>query len=136
MSRLNRIGKPRDLTASYMPLPTHLRAIVNACYSPPEDGAQSLIHAATVDWEKERCKGKDGKAVAPSEDLRYYARGLFTSTMICNLQGLRGKQYSFMQNVEGTIWGIARCDVDMGVGGRGSRLSEGKFFNVFSSLDD
>ena len=78
--------------------------MVNACYSPPEDGAKSLIHAATVPWEKEQRKGKDGKAVALSEDLRYYARGLFCSPMICNLQGVRGK--SFMQNVEGTLWGI------------------------------
>jgi len=70
-----------------------------------------LIYAATVDWEKERRKDKDGKAVAPSDDLRYYARGLFTSPMICNLQGLRGKRHSFMQNVEGTIWGITRCGV-------------------------
>ena len=84
------------------------RAIVNACYSTPEDGAQSLIHAATVDWEKDQRKGKDGKAVEPSEDLRYYARGLFTSTMICNFQGLRGNQFSFLQNVEGICWGITR----------------------------
>lgn len=78
------------------------RSIINACYSPPEDGTQSLVHAATVKWEKEKKAG-----TAPSEDLRYYARGLFRSPLICKLQGLRGKRYSFMQNVEGYVWGIS-----------------------------
>ena len=60
--------------------------MVNACYSPPEDGAQSLIHAATVPWEQEQRRGKDGKALPATEDLRYYSRGLFCSPAITRMQ--------------------------------------------------
>lgn len=76
------------------------RTIIDACYSPPEDGAQSLIHAATVPWEKER------RVTPAAEDLRYYSRGLFCHPMVTNLQGLRGKHQGVMQNIEGYIWSI------------------------------
>ncbi len=64
--------------------------MINACYSPPEDGAKSLIHAATVPWEKEQ-KVVAGKPVDAADDLRYYSRGLFCHPLITNLQGQRGK---------------------------------------------
>ena len=64
--------------------------MVDSFYSPPSDGAKSTIHAATVDWEKDR-KKINGKPVPASKDLRYYSRGLFCSPILTHLQGLTGK---------------------------------------------
>jgi hypothetical protein len=58
-----------------------------------------------VPWEKERKKAA-GTPVPKNEDLRYYSRGLFCSPIITHLQGLRGKHYSVLQNIEGTVWGL------------------------------
>lgn len=37
---------------------------------------------------------------------RYYARGLFTSPILCKLDGMRGKGWGFKQNCVGTFWGV------------------------------
>lgn len=79
------------------------RWLIDACFSPPSDGAQSLIHAATVDWDKERRVVK-GKPVEPSEDLRYYSRGLFCSPLLTNMQGVATK--SVLSKVTCMIWEI------------------------------
>lgn len=82
------------------------KTIVEWCYSPPSDGASSTIHAATVNWSKDKKPG-----VSTTEDLRYYARGLFTSPLICKLQGQKGK--SFMQNVQATAWGLSAATLSL-----------------------
>ena len=77
------------------------RWLIDSCFSPPSDGAQSLIHAATVDWEKDRRVVK-GKAVDPSEDLRYYSRGLFCSPLLTKIQGVASK--GILSKITCTIW--------------------------------
>ncbi|MEW5307215.1 MAG: hypothetical protein WDW36_009623 [Sanguina aurantia] len=79
--------------------------LVDNCYSPPKDGATSIIHAATVPWAQDRAV-IDGTPVVPGSDLRYYARGLFTSPILCKLDGMRGKGWGFKQNCVGTFWGV------------------------------
>jgi hypothetical protein len=37
-----------------------------------------VIYAATCDWSADQRKRKDGSPLQPAEDLRYYARGVFT----------------------------------------------------------
>jgi hypothetical protein len=39
---------------------------------------QAVIYAATCDWAADQRKRKDGSPLQPAEDLRYYARGVFT----------------------------------------------------------
>lgn len=48
--------------------------VLPACMSP----LQAVIYAATVDWDKDKRTKKDGSPLLPHEDLRYYARGVFT----------------------------------------------------------
>ncbi|MEW5310781.1 MAG: hypothetical protein WDW38_002545 [Sanguina aurantia] len=81
------------------------RWLVDNCYSPPKDGATSIIYAATVPWAQDRAV-VDGTPVVPGSDLRYYARGLFTSPILCKLDGMRGKGWGFKQNCVGTFWGV------------------------------
>jgi hypothetical protein len=40
--------------------------------------AQAVIYAATCDWSADQRKRSDGSPLQPAEDLRYYARGVFT----------------------------------------------------------
>lgn len=47
-----------------------MKMMVDACYAPPEDGAKTVIHAATVPWEKER-KTSEGSPLLPHADLRW-----------------------------------------------------------------
>jgi hypothetical protein len=92
--------------------------MINAFYAPPEDGAQAVIHAATVIWATEAPafvaggkkaaagggKGGDGKpAVAPHEDLRYYARGVFTWPTVCNDWAIGGG--SAAAQAKAKLWG-------------------------------
>lgn len=50
-------------------------------------------------WDKERKSGKSSgggaanEPLLPHADLRYYARGLFTSGTICNVDGVPGKTF-------------------------------------------
>jgi WW domain-containing oxidoreductase len=57
------------------------KAVIDACYAPPEDAARVLLHAATCDWQADAlCSVEEGAAAAAvpaEEDLRYYARGVF-----------------------------------------------------------
>ncbi|GLC47990.1 hypothetical protein PLESTB_000047100 [Pleodorina starrii] len=82
------------------------KTIIDMCYSPPSDGAKSVMHAATVPWEKDR-KLVNGTPVLPADDLRYYSRGLFCSPLLCNLDGYRGKGFSAGQKAKGLIWGLS-----------------------------
>jgi hypothetical protein len=93
--------------------------MINAFYAPPEDGAQAVIHAATVIWDTEAPEyaakgaaaaagkaGKGGKAakrLAPHEDLRYYARGVFTWPTVCNDWAVGGK--SAGAQLKAKLWG-------------------------------
>lgn len=76
------------------------KKMIDMCYSPPEDGAQAVIHAATVDWAVD----KDPKN---KEDLRYYSRGMFNNPLITNLDGYRGKGTSWGQHISGTVWALS-----------------------------
>jgi hypothetical protein len=40
--------------------------------------AQAVIYAATCDWNADKRPGKAGSPLLPHQDLRYYARGVFT----------------------------------------------------------
>ncbi|WIA35876.1 hypothetical protein OEZ86_004259 [Tetradesmus obliquus] len=64
------------------------KAVIDACYAPPEDAARVLLHAATCDWRADVRSGTGlggqgagdvaaAAAAAPEQDLRYYARGVF-----------------------------------------------------------
>jgi WW domain-containing oxidoreductase len=61
------------------------KAVIDACYAPPEDAARVLLHAATCDWQADAPSSssssnrprQESAAVPPEEDLRYYARGVF-----------------------------------------------------------
>jgi len=99
--------------------------MINAFYAPPEDGAQAVIHAATVIWATEAPEfaaaaakkaaaaaaaagGKGGggggkPAVLPHEDLRYYARGVFTWPTVCNDWAIGGK--SAAAQMKAKAWG-------------------------------
>jgi hypothetical protein len=79
------------------------------------------IHAATVIWDTEAPEfakasvaaasaakgGKGGragpKALAPHEDLRYYARGVFTWPTVCNDWAIGGK--SAVAQLKAKLWG-------------------------------
>jgi hypothetical protein len=39
---------------------------------------QAVIYAATCDWDADKRTKADGSPLLPHEDLRYYARGVFT----------------------------------------------------------
>lgn len=39
---------------------------------------QGVIYAATCDWDADKRTKRDGSPLLPHEDLRYYARGVFT----------------------------------------------------------
>lgn len=47
----------------------YCRWMINTFYSPPVDGAQAVIYAATVPWAQDR-KLVAGTPVMPAEDLR------------------------------------------------------------------
>jgi hypothetical protein len=57
------------------------RWVVDSFYSPPEDGAQAVLYAATVPWDKDR-KVIDGTPVLPSEDLRWATHTSHTHTHV------------------------------------------------------
>ncbi|PNW72029.1 hypothetical protein CHLRE_16g685400v5 [Chlamydomonas reinhardtii] len=82
------------------------KTIIDMCYSPPVDGAKAVIHAATVDWAKDR-RTVNGTPVLPADDLRYYSRGLFTAPTLCNLDGYTGKGFGTGQQIKGTLWGLS-----------------------------
>ncbi|KAG2501756.1 hypothetical protein HYH03_000256 [Edaphochlamys debaryana] len=82
------------------------KAMIDFFYSPPVDGCQGVVHAATVDWNADR-KSANGTPVMPADDLRYYSRGLFTSPLLCNLDGYRGKGFSSGQQAKGLVWGLS-----------------------------
>jgi WW domain-containing oxidoreductase len=42
-----------------------IKMMIDRCYAPPEDGAQAVIHAATVPWGDDKKPG-----VLPHQDLR------------------------------------------------------------------
>lgn len=50
------------------------RRFVDSTYSPPSDGMTSVLHAATVPWDKDR-KTVAGTPVMPAEDLRWVRGG-------------------------------------------------------------
>jgi len=91
--------------------------MINAFYAPPEDGAQAVIHAATVIWDTEAPEfaakknkaalkaGKKPKALQPHEDLRYYARGVFTWPTVCSDWAVGGK--SAGAQLKAKLWGGA-----------------------------
>ena len=43
-----------------------IKYMIDNCYAPPEDGAQAVIYAATVEWDKDKKK----KDLLPHQDLR------------------------------------------------------------------
>jgi len=96
------------------------KKMIDACYSPPEDGAQAVIYAATVDWSKD----KDPKN---KEDLRYYSRGLFNHPIITGLDGLRGKGTSWGQHLAGVVWGLTALSCSL-VDWPLRKISGGKLF--------
>eukprot|EP00983_Pelagomonas_calceolata_P083134 1156093-Pelagomonas_calceolata.AAC.1 len=51
-------------------------------YAPPEDAAKIVMHATFVPWDVDAQPG-----VPPREDLRFYARGLFASPLLTNING-------------------------------------------------
>jgi len=53
-----------------------IRWMIKAFYAPVEDGCSAVVHAATMDW------AKDKRSVRPEEDLRFYARGMFASPLV------------------------------------------------------
>ncbi|KAF5827890.1 hypothetical protein DUNSADRAFT_18581 [Dunaliella salina] len=80
------------------------KKMIDMCYSPPYDGAQSIIYAATVPWEKDRAV-VDGTPVSPAQDLRYYSRGLFNHPIITRLDGVRGKSYN--EDLAHKLWDVS-----------------------------
>eukprot|EP00879_Flechtneria_rotunda_P005095 GHRR01005374.1.p1 GENE.GHRR01005374.1~~GHRR01005374.1.p1 ORF type:complete len:366 (+),score=91.50 GHRR01005374.1:533-1630(+) len=81
-----------------------IKTMIDNCYAPPEDGAQAVIYAATCDWDKDKRDKKDGSPLLPHEDLRYYARGVFTWPQLCNDWALGGKG---IKKVKGDLWGFS-----------------------------
>ncbi|KAF8072396.1 hypothetical protein HT031_000055 [Scenedesmus sp. PABB004] len=79
-----------------------IKTLIDNCYAPPEDGAQAVIYAATCDWDADKRAGKDGSPLLPHQDLRYYARGVFTWPQLCNDWALGGKG---LAKVKGDLWG-------------------------------
>jgi len=77
-----------------------IKYMIDNCYAPPEDGAQAVIYAATVEWDKDKKK----KDLLPHQDLRYYARGVFTWAPICNDWALGGK--GGIKKIKGDLWGM------------------------------
>ncbi|GLC39347.1 hypothetical protein PLESTB_000894800 [Pleodorina starrii] len=57
--------------------------VIETLYAPPEDGAEVLVSAATRPWEQDRAP----HVLAPSQDLRYYARGAFASPLLTLVDG-------------------------------------------------
>lgn len=82
-----------------------IKTMIDNCYAPPEDGAQAVIYAATCDWSADQRKRKDGSPLQPAEDLRYYARGVFTWPQLCNDWALGGK--GGIKKVKGDMWGMS-----------------------------
>ncbi|EFJ45448.1 hypothetical protein VOLCADRAFT_94320 [Volvox carteri f. nagariensis] len=57
--------------------------VIEALYAPPADGAEVLVAAATLPWERDRVP----HVLSPAQDLRYYARGAFTSPLMTLIDG-------------------------------------------------
>ncbi|GBF90754.1 hypothetical protein Rsub_03055 [Raphidocelis subcapitata] len=83
-----------------------INVMINKFYAPPEDGAKAVIHAASCDWDADRPAPAKGKAkVAPQQDLRYYARGVFTWPQITSDWAMGGK--GFLGKLKGDLWGMS-----------------------------
>ena len=81
-------------------LPPHRRT-----HAPPrQDGAQAVIHAATVPWEAER-RINEGTPLLPHADCRYYSRGAFTGPLLCRLDGAPGR--SLGSKIAANLWGLS-----------------------------
>jgi hypothetical protein len=61
-------GSPHSDVSSCVP---------DACACCPA-ATQAVIYAATCDWDADKRTKKDGSPLLPHEDLRYYARGVFS----------------------------------------------------------
>ncbi|KXZ49861.1 hypothetical protein GPECTOR_19g312 [Gonium pectorale] len=59
------------------------RWVIEALYAPPVDGAEVLVAAATVDWDRDVAP----HVLSPASDLRYYARGAFASPLLSCVDG-------------------------------------------------
>lgn len=81
-----------------------VKTLINNCYAPPEDGCSAVVHAATMAWDKPTFFGgpRGQPAKDPSEDFRFFARGLFASPTITWYSGARG----FLGHVEKGVFGI------------------------------
>lgn len=100
---------------------------IDALYAPSEDGAAAVIHAATVQWEEEapaaatinakwnKYINKDDKNIPSGnneeENLRFYARGLFTWPTITSplFRGIvhPRRQQSWFEKIRGGIYGLS-----------------------------
>jgi len=54
---------------------------------------QAVIYAATVDWNKDKRTKANGSPLLPHEDLRYYARGVFTWPQVSAHRGAGNAQH-------------------------------------------
>lgn len=81
-----------------------IKTMIDNCYAPPEDGAQAVIYAATCDWDADKRTKKDGSPLLPHEDLRYYARGVFSWPQLCNDWAIGGK--GGLAKLKGQLWGL------------------------------
>lgn len=55
---------------------------------------QAVIYAATVDWDQDKRRAKDGSPLLPHQDLRYYARGVFTWPQVMHVLVLGGGRHA------------------------------------------
>ncbi|KAI3424130.1 hypothetical protein D9Q98_009490 [Chlorella vulgaris] len=93
--------------------------VINNLYAPTSDGAAAVVHAATVPWGRERLAAaainqrwsqppgsrSRRNAARPLPDLRFYARGLFTSPLVTSWRGI--PQRGFRSRVRQTVWGLS-----------------------------
>ena len=95
--------------------------IIDSLYAPNSDGAAAVVHAATVPWEQEaplsaNINAKWNSATTEKdseenskEDLRFYARGLFTSPLVTSLRGVVSPtpERGFPEKIRDAIFGVS-----------------------------
>ena len=103
---------------------------IDSLYAPSEDGAAAVIHAASVPWQEEApissqinakwnpkfTQNSENKDIMDNssenkEDLRFYARGLFTWPTI-TFPSLRGivhpkREQSLFEKIRGGMYGLS-----------------------------
>lgn len=90
-----------------------LRWVITNIYAPPSDGATAVVHAATVDWNVDRKPDKALLVLHPhkdhghSEDLRFYARGLFASPLVTRTRGVPQNRSCIPDRIRELAWGAS-----------------------------